>query len=140
MRKDNVQFSIAVHVMTILAYMNGKEIISSRLAASVNTSPSFVRRILSKLSKAGLVKATAGKNGSCVINRSSSDVTLLDIYRALGAPSIFSIHNYPSQPLCPVSCRIKPLMQKIAGRAQKLLEKTLEDTKLSDLVKDVKKK
>src|SRR5260370_28791647 len=49
----NVQFSIAVHLMAGLAHGCGKDITSGNLAMSVNTSPSFVRRVLAKLSKAG---------------------------------------------------------------------------------------
>ena len=59
----NTQFSIAVHILAGLAYRcetGNPELTSAYLAASVNTSPSFVRRILSKLSKAGLVKTTTG--------------------------------------------------------------------------------
>lgn len=138
MRKDNVQFSIAVHLMTILAYMQGKGLISQQLAASVNTSPSFIRRILSKLSKAGLVKATAGKKGSCLLNREAKSITLLDIYKALGSHHVFTVHGYPTHNVCPVSCNIKPAMNKVVQRLQKSLEKALQSITLQDLVQDIK--
>ena len=57
----NTQFPIAVHLMAALGYRRGLDTTSATLATSVNTSPSFVRRILSKLSKAGLVKTATGK-------------------------------------------------------------------------------
>jgi Rrf2 family protein len=140
MRKDNVQFSIAVHLMTILGYMQGQVLVSHQLAASVNTSPSFIRRILSKLSKAGLVKATAGKKGSCILNREAKSITLLDIYKALGAPVVFTVHGYPNLNVCPVSCNIKPAMNKVVQRLQKSLEKALKGITLQDLVREIKEK
>ena len=88
----NRQFSIAVHLMAALSYMAGVEVTSNQLAVSINASPSFVRRILSKLSKAGLVRTTTGKTGSCLLARPAGKITLLDIYKAVGAPMIFSIH------------------------------------------------
>ncbi len=140
MRKDNVQFSIAIHLMTALAYLEGRGLVSHQLAASVNTSPSFIRRILARLSKSGLVRATAGKRGSCQLNREAADISLLDIYRALGAPCLFTVHDYPCMNACPVSRGIKPTMQKIVGKLQKALERTLEGISLKDLVKDIKAK
>ena len=60
----NTQFSIAVHLMLALGYGGGQQATSGELAKSINTSPSFVRRILAKLSKANLVSTTTGKSGS----------------------------------------------------------------------------
>ena len=61
---NNTQFSIAVHLMAGLACRCEKDTTSAFLAMSVNTSPSFVRRVLAKLSKAGLVETATGKAGA----------------------------------------------------------------------------
>src|SRR4051794_24131889 len=66
---NNLQFSIAVHIMAGLACLGGRQTTSATLAGSVNTSPSFVRRTLAKLSKAGLVKTATGKAGACWLGR-----------------------------------------------------------------------
>ena len=60
---NNVQFSIAVHLLAGLACGCEQGVASGRLALSVNTSPSFVRRVLAKLSKAGLVKTAVDAAG-----------------------------------------------------------------------------
>jgi DNA-binding IscR family transcriptional regulator len=75
----NTQFSIAVHLMAGLGFNEGGDATSTRLAGSVNTSPSFVRRTLAKLSRADLVTTTMGKNGSCALARDPRDIPLLDI-------------------------------------------------------------
>ena len=77
----NTQFSIAVHLLAGLACRRGGDATSGELAASVNTSPSFVRRVLAKLSKAGLVATTTGKAGACRLAREPRDTSLLDVYR-----------------------------------------------------------
>src|SRR6202140_1793014 len=99
----SVQFTVAAHIMAALGYFHGEEISSAALADSVNANPSFVRKSLSKLSKAGLVVTKRGKSGATVLARPPRQITLLDIYRASTAPPAFAIHSYPVQRRCPVS-------------------------------------
>lgn len=135
----NTQFSIAVHVMAALGFNCGvRDIVSANLAQSVNTSPSFVRRILAKLSKAGLVSAARGKSGCSRLARPPEKISLLDIYLAVDAPKVFAIHSYPEQKACSVSCRIKSTLEQTQGQAQKSLEASLASVTLADLLADLK--
>lgn len=134
----NVQFSIAVHIMAGLAYRCDGDITSSTLARSVNTSPSFVRRVLAKLSKARLVKTATGKSGACRLAREAKEISLLDIYRAVEAPGAFSIHHYPEQKSCAVSCHIKAALAKALTRTQRAMEASLKGITLAQVVSDMK--
>ncbi|MEO7300583.1 MAG: Rrf2 family transcriptional regulator [Verrucomicrobiota bacterium] len=136
----NTQFSIAVHVMAGLAYRCDKDTTSGHLAMSVNTSPSFVRRVLAKLSKAGLVETATGKAGACWLAQDAKKISLLDIYLAVEAPKVFSIHTYPEQTPCAVSCNIKAALEKTLGKTQKAAEATLEGISLASIVSGMKKK
>jgi len=135
----NVQFPIAVHIMAALGHRRGLETTSSELAMSVNTSPSFVRRVLAKLSKAGLVATSTGKAGACWLARDAKDISLLDIYEAIDAPKAFSIHNYKEQKACSVSCSIKSALEKALQKTQKAMEDSLDDISLSQIVSYVSK-
>lgn len=136
----NTQFSIAVHIMAALAFRCGdKDITSGDLAMSVNTSPSFVRRTLSRLSKAGLVKTTTGKTGACMLARDPKEISLLDIYQAIGAPKAFSIHGYTEQKACLVSCHIKDALEKALDKTQTAMESGLAGIHLKQIISDVKK-
>ena len=138
----NTQFSIAVHMMATLGVGSdrlGSEMTSSELAGSVNAAPSFVRRVLSKLSKAGLVQTRTGKTGACSLAKKAKDISLLDIYEAVEAPKAFAIHSYPNQKTCKVSCNIKTSMEKVLDRTQKSMEQSLSKHSLADLVDDLKK-
>ncbi len=64
MSVKSVQFTVAAHIMAALAYRHGEEISSATMAESVNADPTFVRKSLSKLSKAGLVVTKRGKSGA----------------------------------------------------------------------------
>ncbi len=133
----NTQFSIAVHLMIGLGLNCGREITSANLAMSVNTSPSFVRRILAKLSKVNLVNTTTGKSGFCSLAKKPEEVSLLEIYKAVDAPKAFAIHNYPVQSNCRVSCNIEAAMNKVLTKTQKSLEKSLGEISLAEVISDV---
>ena len=136
----NTQFSIAVHMMAGLAYRRGQETTSATLAMSVNTSPSFVRRILARLSKAGLIETATGKAGSCWLARDPRNISLLDIYRAVDAPRAFAIHTYPEQKPCPVSCHIKAALETALARTQKSMEASLRQISLASIVSALRPK
>jgi Rrf2 family protein len=135
----NTQFAIAVHLMAGLGCQSGRCLNSSYLAASVNTSPSFVRRVLARLSRAGLVETTTGKNGTCRLARDTRDISLLDIYRAVDAPKAFAIHTYSEEKSCAVSCHIKGALEGALKKTQGAMEASLADISLRKIISDVKK-
>ena len=134
----NTQFSIAVHLLLALGLNCGKEVTSSQLANSVNTSASFVRRILAKLSKANLVSTTTGKSGFSTLAKPADQISLLEIYKAVDAPKTFAIHDYPAQNHCQVSCNIESVMQNVLCKAQNSFETSLGETSLAQIISDIK--
>jgi len=140
MSVKSVQFAVATHIMAALGIYPGGETASSTLADSVNADPTFVRKSLSKLSKAGLVVTTRGKRGATVLARPPKRITLLDIYRASGAPPAFAIHSYPVEKRCPVSRNLKECMSDVRSQAQKSFEKSLGKITLADLIRQIRAK
>jgi len=135
----NTQFPIAVHIMAALGYRDCKDTTSGVLAMSVNTSSSFLRRVLAKLSKANLIRTSTGKGGCCRLAKKAENISLLDIYEAVDAPKAFSIHNYEEQKPCPVSCHIKAALEKALDKTQKSMEKCLAQISLAEVIADIKK-
>jgi Rrf2 family protein len=126
--------------MAALGYRPGEEVSSAILADSVSADPSFVRKSLSKLSKAGLVVTKRGKSGASALARPPRQITLLDIYRASAAPPAFAIHSYPVEKRCPVSRHLKECMSGLLSRAQNSFERSLAKTTLADLVGQIRQK
>jgi Rrf2 family protein len=139
MPAKSVQFTVAAHVMAALGFFYGKEIRSATLAESVNADPTFVRKSLSKLSKAGLVRTTRGKNGASSLRRSPEQITLLDVYCASAAPPTFAIHSYPVEKKCPISRNIKGCMSSVLKKAQNSFENTLDRISLADVVGEIRR-
>jgi Rrf2 family protein len=139
MSATSVQFTVAAHIMAALGFRHGEEIPSAVLAESVNADPTFVRKSLSKLSKAGLIATTRGKNGASRLTRPPKRITLLDIYRASAAPPVFAIHSYPVEKKCPISCNIKGCMSSVLEKAQGSLENSLDRITLADVVGEIRR-
>ncbi len=138
MASTNVQFSVATHIMTALGDHYGEHCTSTFLAESVHTTPSFVRKSISKLVKAGLVIATRGNVGYCLLSRPPAKINLLDIYRASEAPATFEMHNYPVEKTCRTSTNIKKIMGNVLSKAQSGFEEELAAITLADLVAQVR--
>lgn len=131
---QNVQYSIASHIMAGLGVHRDREVTSADLAESINTSRAFVRRTLARLAKAGLVTTARGKNGSCRLSRGPGRITMLSIYQAVGSPPPFAIHGYEANPDCQVSCRIKDALAMVREESQAAFERSLAKIKLSELI------
>jgi Rrf2 family protein len=140
MSVKSVQFTVAAHIMAVLGYYHGEEISSAILSDSVSADPTFVRKSLSKLSKAGLVVTRRGKSGASVLARPPRKITLLDIYRASAAPPAFAIHSYPIEKGCPVSSNLKECMSGVLAQAQYSFERSLAKITLADLVGQIREK
>jgi Rrf2 family protein len=140
MSVKSVQFTVAAHIRAALGYFHGEEISSAALADSVNADSTFVRKSLSKLSKAGLVVTKRGKSGASVLARPPRQITLLDIYRASAAPPAFAIHSYPVDKRCPVSCHLKECMSGVLSQGQDSFERSLAKITLANLVGQIRKK
>jgi len=135
----NTQFAIAVHLLAALA-SRGDEVTTSRqLAMGVNTSPSFLRRTLAKLSKAGLIETCTGKAGACWLAREPKRISLLDIYEAVDAPKAFAIHHYDANKDCPVSCNVKQALERALDKTQKALDAALTKITLAEIIADIQR-
>jgi Rrf2 family protein len=140
MSVKSVQFTVATHIMAALGYFRGEAISSAILAESVNADPTFVRKSLSKLSKAGLIVTKRGKSGASALARPPRQITLLEIYRASAAPPVFAIHSYPVEKRCAVSCNLKECMSGVLSQTQDSFERSLAKITLAYLVGQIREK
>lgn len=134
MAPTNTQFSIALHILAALGVSDDYALTSTKLAGSVNTTPSFIRRIVAKLSKAGIVRTTSGKSGFCALVKSPDRISLLEVYRAVDAPGAFAIHDYAATS-CLVSRGIKTSLSNTLDKAHRALERSLKEATVAEVIK-----
>jgi DNA-binding IscR family transcriptional regulator len=133
MTQISARFSIAVHILTLIA-ASAQECTGDYIARSVNTNPAIIRRMMGMLKRAGLIDVRAGVGGS-TLKRSADDITLLDVYRAVNAAEenrLFRIHDAPNQ-LCLVGRSIEAVLQAELSEAQSAMEQRLAQTTISQL-------
>ncbi len=76
------EFIIAIHVLAYLRKEN-KQLSSEELANNVCVNPVRVRKVLSQLKKAGIVKTKVGVNGGYYAEIGSEQITLKEVYDAI---------------------------------------------------------
>lgn len=131
----NSRFSMAVHIMTALAFM-GEKMTSEVLSNTVNTNPVVIRRLLGELARAGLVRAERGKSGGFSLARSAKSISLLDIYRAVMVDTeLMPLHENPENLKCAVSCKVRGALCVHLDRAQGVYERELKKVMLADIEK-----
>lgn len=129
------RFAVAIHALSLLELNKDGVNTSDFIASSVNTNPVVIRRILGMLNKAGIVQVRPGVAGTRLA-RSVSELTLLDIYRAVDVveeDALFAIHDKPN-PNCPVGKHIQESIEPVFSAAQHAMEQTLAKVSLEDIV------
>ena len=132
---SNTHFSIAVHVLSALAYREGEVLGSDELAATVGTNPSFLRGLIAKLKGAGLVGTQMGKGGGATLLRSAKKITLEDVYLATENQPGFKTHGCCDASPCPVAANMSSLLAQINQCIEKAVASELKRTTIDDLVK-----
>ncbi len=137
-RMINTRFSVAIHIISLVATQVGKGVTSDFIAGSVNTNPVVIRRISSLLKKAKLLKGGPGVAGYSLVTEPQK-ITLLDIYQAVTpVDELFAVHEHPN-PNCDIGRNIQATLNVSLSRAQKAMENELKDQTLADILKHLSK-
>lgn len=134
----NSRFAVAVHVLTLMAWSKDEPLKSEQVAESVNTNPVVIRRMLCDLAQANLVVSQTGAMGGSKLARKPASITLLDVYRAVEAPSVFSLHRQPPSRRCPVGVNIETVLSNVLDEVHSAVETVLADITIKDLVARLK--
>lgn len=98
MKRDS-RLSGILHVLLHMAEHDGPST-SDVLARAMQTNPVVIRRILGGLRERGLVQSEKGHGGGWVLARDLDDITLRDVYDAIGSPALLAIDNRTDAPDC----------------------------------------
>ena len=132
------RFTLAVHILTCIDIFGEKQKVTSEfLAASTNVNPVVVRKILGQLKAAGIVNVARGSGGATMA-RPLSEITFLDIYRAVECVEngeLFHFHENPN-PDCPVGRNIHRILDGRLEQVQNAMEAELQKITLLDIQKE----
>jgi Rrf2 family protein len=128
---------MAVHVLAVLAYKDGDRAPSALLAASVNTNPVIIRRLLLVLQEARLVETRKGPGLGSRLSRSAARISLAEIYRAVEGGEFFTLPGRKPNHKCAVGHGIGTALEKVFASAREALERDLSRTTLAELVQSI---
>lgn len=134
MRRDS-RLSVALHAL--LHMSDAERLTSEAIAAQMETNPVVIRRTMAGLRAAGIVRSEKGHGGGWSLVRRLSDVTLYDVYEALGEPTILAMGNRTESPGCLVEKAVNRALAGAFEAAEALLVEQLRGVTLAALAREV---
>lgn len=128
------QADYALRAMLYLARTDPNQRASTSQIANVQQiPPSFLAKIISQLSIAGLIHTSRGARGGVTLARPTEEISLLDVVEAIDGPILLNECTH-SKDGCPFGeeCPIQPIW----CNAQEELVNKLKSTKFADLIKN----
>ena len=135
----NSQFSMAVHVLSMLAASRDENVKSYCIAASVNTNPVVIRRLLGQLAQANLVISQSGAHGGTRLAKCPNEINLADVYAAVSCGEVFALHARQPNKDCPVGRNIEAVLCHVQKRIDRTITETLSAYTLANVFEMVEK-
>ncbi|MDQ2844111.1 MAG: Rrf2 family transcriptional regulator [Acidobacteriota bacterium] len=130
--KRNSQLSVVLHVLIHMIAFE-KPVTSELMAAALVMNAVVIRRAMAGLRDAGFVRSEKGHGGGWIIACDPKLTTLLDIYRAIGAPDLFAMTNRTEAPGCLVEQAVNKALKEAFRDAGQLLLQRFAETTLTSL-------
>ena len=131
------RFTVALHIFACVdTFKDDYKVTSDFLASSINTNPVIIRKILSQLKNAGLIRVARG-TGGIELTRDLKDISFYDVYQAIEPiedGDLFRFHENPD-PQCPVGRNIHELLDGKLSAIQNAMETEMRKYTLLDLRK-----
>lgn len=134
----NSRFSIAVHILTLLASQPDERLTSEHIAASVGTNPVVIRRQLGLLRESGLVESKGARGGGWTLAKDAAAINLRQVREALGEESSFRMHHNDPSPDCEVGQNVRHALGGAYADAEKAVRLSLETRTIRDLLRMVR--
>lgn len=133
----DTRFSSAIHVL-ILISKSETPMNSDQIAESVGTNPSYIRKLTTRLSKAGIIEGHRGVSGFRLL-RKPEQISLFAVYRAVmetDSLHLFDLHQNPND-RCIVGHNIRPVLGGMFRGMEMDIENRLRNMTLADCIADM---
>lgn len=130
----NTRFAVATHLLSFLSLAGDRLANSDEIAASLQTHPALVRRMLSALREAGLVSTQSGPGGGARLLRSAETISLLDVYKAIDDDDdLFAVARMKTNPDCPLGAKIQATLECVLSAPRAALHEALARVTIRDV-------
>jgi len=133
----NSQFSMAVHILTMLAKKRDENVKSDCIAASVNTNAVVIRRLIGQLSHANLVVSQTGASGGTRLSKCPDEINLAEVYKAVACGEVFALHAKAPNQDCPIGRNIEAVLCNLQKEIDKSIAEKLSRFTLQSVMEMV---
>lgn len=134
------RFALAVHVLAALALRDGEAVPSEMLARSVNTNAAFLRQVMGRLRRVGLVATRLGAGGGAMLGKPATKIHLDEIYRATEDTPLICTHHSAPSPKCLVGRHILPVLEDVIRRVESSVGAELHKTTVADIARRISRR
>lgn len=131
--KYSHRLSDAVHILAYVTIYKNGDLSSAAIAASIESNPSLIRRLMSTLVKAGLLQSQPGAVAP-KLTRPLDEITLLDVYKAIDENGRLLHVDEKTQPACIVGGNIQDTLNEVYDQVQKDAEASMDKVTLQQIV------
>lgn len=110
-----------------------KPLVSEKLAKMLGTNPAVVRRTMGSLRERNYVTSEKGHGGGWRLSCDLKNVSLLDIYEAVGKPEIFALGITGEKSECLIEQVVQETMQLALSEAEQVIIEKFGNVSLADL-------
>ncbi|MBD8085311.1 Rrf2 family transcriptional regulator [Limosilactobacillus urinaemulieris] len=133
----STRFSDSIHILAFIETYKGKLPLSSEhIAASIETSPVVVRRLMGKLRSAGLLKTVHG-SADPKLMREPKDISLYDVFLAVEDEQHLFAIDPKTNPDCIVGGNIQATLSNFYNQAEMAAKAKLATISLQDVLNSI---
>jgi DNA-binding IscR family transcriptional regulator len=133
----NSRFSLAVHILCLLATEPEERMTSEFLATSIGTNPVVIRRLLANLRRAKLVTSKAAGGGGWLLALPPDEVMLDKIRQAIAKDEALKMHTHDPHPACPVGKGVRRVLGGVYERADAAVDRELAGVSVAGILASV---
>ncbi|MBU3805404.1 MAG: Rrf2 family transcriptional regulator [Candidatus Fournierella pullistercoris] len=137
--KYSTRLSDTLHVLAFLVLGEGQRMTSTMIAESIRTNPAYIRQLMSALKNAGIIASTQGQ-ANPRLTREASEITMLDVYRAVEGNKPLLHLDVATNPECGVGVNIQLAISDFYGDVQQVAEQTMQTITLQDILERYREK
>lgn len=113
-----------------------QRVTSDEIAKMISTNAVVVRRMMAGLRERGIVSSEKGHGGGWQLARALTDITLRDVYEAIGNPPLFNIGPKAVPSACLVEKAVDARLDTTLQKAEARLLAQFAEIAVEDLARD----
>ena len=134
MKSDNRLWR-TLHVLLHM-HQSQQPMTSQAIGEMLNTNPVVVRRTMAGLRERHYVHSEKGHGGGWQLTCKLEDMTLLDVYEALGSPTLFAMGQASDSQGCLVEAAVNQALAEVMEQARQLLLTRFASISLAEIDAD----